>query len=146
MGPKKEHQYLAVPGTRLYAARDRYGRWILQRPYEVNLKNTGPDMLVRVRIGKIVDKQRLLDLLYALPVDEDDRTYRNRTWLLDGLAALRNAPGVMSEGSRLDALGVGKMIVGFAHRNISEGRFDGHPDMNRPKPCFDLMEGRYMYE
>ncbi|KAH8907734.1 hypothetical protein BR93DRAFT_967612 [Coniochaeta sp. PMI_546] len=147
VGPKQEPRYYAVPGTRLEVAQDCWhGRWIMQRHYEINLKNTGTDMLVRMLVAKIVDKQKMYNVLYGVPVHEDSETYRNKSWLFEALTALRDSEGVVSESSRLDWMEVRDVILSFVNKMSGQGRFEGHQDMNLAKPAFDLLEGRYIWE
>ncbi|OIW30798.1 hypothetical protein CONLIGDRAFT_679552 [Coniochaeta ligniaria NRRL 30616] len=149
VGPKHEPRHLAVPGTRLAVTRDSWhGRWIMQRNYEVNVKNTGSRMLVRVAVGKIVDLQRMWNVLYAVPVHEWTWAYRNKAWLTEALMRLKDsiADGVMAPCSQLDWMDVQNATVSFAERFEREGRFEGVDDINVPKPAWDLMEGRYLYE
>jgi hypothetical protein len=48
-------------------------------------------MLVRVSVAKIIDKQKLYNVLYGVSVNENCETYRTRTWLFDELTALRHS-------------------------------------------------------
>lgn len=149
VGPKKEHPYLAVPGTRLEVTANLYsGRWIMYRHYEINIKNTGADMLVRMMVGKIADKRRFYNVVYGVPVDEDNiDAYRNKAWLFEALTALRDAEdGIMGKSSRLDWLEVSELIKSLCSKRAAAGRFDGCHDMNVPRPAFDLIEGRFVWD
>jgi hypothetical protein len=136
-----------VPGTRLEVTANMYsGQWIMYRHYEVNIKNTGNDMLVRMLVGKIVDKKKFYNLVYAVHVDQDNRSYRNKEWLFEALTELQRSEGVVTEESRLDWMEVRDMIKSMCEKRVAQGKFEGHQDMNTPKAAFDLMEGRWVWD
>lgn len=122
----------------------------MERHYEINIKNTGPEMLVRMAVGKILDKQALWDVLFAVHVDEDSPAYRNRAWLFEALEALGFASrhgDIMSRSSRFDWWEIHDIIVSFAGKMAAQGRFEGeYQNNNAMKPAFDLMEGRYIWD
>lgn len=149
VGPKHEDPFLAVPGSRLEVTSNIFtGKWIMYRHLEINIKNTGPDMLVRMLIGKIADKDRFYNLVYGVPVDENNvAAYRNRAWLFETLTALRDAEeGIMGDGCRLDWMEVSDVIKSMCRKGAAAGRLDRYWNMNFPRPAFDLLEGRFVWD
>lgn len=145
VGPKRESEFHAVDGLRILVGLNPYNaNWTLHRVYEVNIKNGGPDMLVRVRVGKIMNKHRFWNLLYSIPIDPYDRTYRNKTWIRDALQLLSHTEGIMSESSRLDWMEIHDLIIDLVAKKFNQDRFE-YENINQPKPLFDLMEGRHIY-
>jgi hypothetical protein len=187
LGPKHEDPFSAVPGMRYEVTQDPWtGRWQFHRHFEVDIRNTGPTMLVRMKIGKVVDKERFQHVLYATPVDGDGggggssdggdggnrekkptptkektepaktkttaistSSYRNKEWVAEAMAALAGSvrQGIMAESSRLDWGEVGTLIDDMCRKRAAAGVFDGKQfDHNIPRPAFDLMEGRWVFE
>jgi hypothetical protein len=129
---------MITPGISIEVCRDDDGDWYLHRRYEPNVRNTGDDMLVRVRIGKIKNMSRFYNTLYPLPVHPIDHAYRNKTWVLDGLDELRiNWRGIMSESSKLNRHEIEALITNYVNQKVTSGRFT-HPfvdnGMHVPKP------------
>lgn len=153
VGPKEDaiDPSLAVQGRRIQVVEDPYNaRWQLEGLMQNNIRNTGPDMLVRVLVGKIVDKPRFGAAVYATPVGEDDPAYRNMWWVFEALERLREGggvrEGVVGEGARLEWMQVAMVVKSLYEKRAAAGIFDKKYDANTPKPAFDLIKERWIFE
>ncbi|KAB5559945.1 hypothetical protein GE09DRAFT_1220611 [Coniochaeta sp. 2T2.1] len=146
-GPAVEDRDKAVPGRRYAVKLDTYSmRWKLDGGPIMNIKNTGPTMLCRVMIGKIVKEHEAVQTILGTPVGEDLPTYRNKRWLLDVYAALDHQKGtVMSQSSVLNPVFVENRCKWFVEL-VTHGRvLDVEQDNQFNLPAWDSIFNYYIW-
>ncbi|KAK3899886.1 hypothetical protein C8A05DRAFT_46167 [Staphylotrichum tortipilum] len=128
IGPKREGATPsdAVPGVRYHVKNTPTQGWFY---YEVPLTNvrTTANLLARIVVAKVTDEARLITILRETPVVQNHPAWRCRTWVADALRRIEE------DGT---AVGTSCLYWGEIERT---GR--GY-DLERPKPTWDLLEGR----
>ncbi|KAB5547149.1 hypothetical protein GE09DRAFT_1060698 [Coniochaeta sp. 2T2.1] len=146
-GPAVEDRDRAVPGRRYAVKLDTYNmRWKLDGGPIMNIKNTGPTMLCRVMIAKIIKEHEAVQTILGTPVGEELPTYRNKRWLLDVYAALDHQKGsVMSESSVLNPVFVENRCKWFVEL-VTHGRvLDVEQDNQFNLPAWDSVHNFYIW-
>ena len=105
-----------------------------------NVQSTST-LLARVVIGKIVNKERLLQTLRNVPVVQNDSGWRCRSWCADALAALAR-DGQALGSSVLDWQRIEEVARRYVREKTAQGRFNNVALLLRPKPTWDLLENK----
>jgi hypothetical protein len=99
-------------------------------------------LLVRVTVGKIVDREHLLDVLQRVPVVQEDREWNCVVWVQHALEALQADKKAVGTAV-LDWNTVRDRAMKYRHEKEAQGRLRGVGIFNRgPAPTFDLLQQR----
>lgn len=106
-----------------------------------SLANTNMS-LVRVIIGKIEDKDRMLGILRRIPIRKDEAGWNCVSWVKEAIEALQ-ADGKALGTSILDWKKVSSEAMAYCQRKKDQHRFDGQGQFNMQKVAtYDLLEGK----
>lgn len=125
-----------MPGKQIHV-KNRPGRgWVYE---EVELQNvrSAVTILVRIVIAKITDEERLLSIIRAVPVVQDDPQWRCRTWVSQALGAIAR-DGACVGTAMLDWAEIEPTAREYAATKAGTGRFVGG-DTGLPKPTWDML-------
>lgn len=156
VGPKKENPGPVV-GQRYHVINQPVGpKWKYEAGDVKDVLVTA-QLLVRVTIAKVVDEQRLIDILRTVPVDPTDWDGRGngrepkwtcRIWLIAALKAIR-ADGHVVGTNVLDNIegpgGIIERARAFVAGHIQNGRYSTGRDAMKPKPLLDMITGQEAY-
>lgn len=100
-------------------------------------------LLVRIVVGKVTDKERLIYILRTEPVIQKNHAWTCVSWVKHALETLR-ADGRALGTSKLDWDTVGHAAIGYVQQKKDQGRYDGSRpgvfDMSKAA-TFDLLSG-----
>ena len=101
-------------------------------------------LLARITVGKVADKERLMNVLRGVPVVQADNTWTCVSWVKHALETVR-ADGRALGTSKVDWDTVGVAALRYCQEKKDQGRYDGSRpgvfDMTKAA-TFDLLEGR----
>ncbi|RKF78050.1 hypothetical protein GcM1_214018 [Golovinomyces cichoracearum] len=141
-GPKTENE--KAKGTRfhvkgrLVASGQR--QWFYDElPVSLHATNM---LLVRVKIGKIIDTKRLRKILRDCPIRQGEQDWNCVSWVKEALEALWSNEKVLGTAIT-DWDEVRASSMNFCQKKIDQHRFDGKAnfDMKMP-PTLCLLEGK----
>ena len=96
-------------------------------------------LLVRIMIGKIVDKECLLSILRNTPIRQGQPGWNCVAWVKEALETLK-ADNKALGTSVLDWNKVRDVSMGYCQRKKDEHRFDGQGNFDMKKPAtYDLL-------
>ncbi|KAI1480122.1 hypothetical protein F4774DRAFT_409280 [Daldinia eschscholtzii] len=136
IGPKNEDKK-EVSGGR-YHVKNPAGIWIYEDQSLKNIKST-INLLARVRIAKITDETRLLDIFRNTPIVQNDPDFNCRSWLIDALSRVAD-DGKAVGRAELEWEKIEQTARGYVGEKAASGRYDMGQDMAAPKPTWDLLE------
>lgn len=97
-------------------------------------------LLVRVMIGKVEKKERLLDVLRKTPIRQGQPHWNCVEWVREVLEGLR-ADGKALGSCVIEWDKVRDAAMGYCERKKEQHRFDGQGNFNTGKvPTYDLVE------
>ncbi|OJJ77707.1 hypothetical protein ASPBRDRAFT_36953 [Aspergillus brasiliensis CBS 101740] len=105
-------------------------------------------VLVRILIGKVVDRERLLGILRGVSVPGEEEGWNCVSWVREALEAIKMADkGVLGSGCVLEWERVRDKAMGFCQEKKDQHWFDGKggvevDNMGGRVATFDLMVGR----
>ncbi|KAJ4164507.1 hypothetical protein LMH87_006179 [Akanthomyces muscarius] len=94
IGPKNESKE-EVRGLRCNVRNYPLRGWTYEETKLQNVKSTN-NLLARIRVAKIEDEKRLLEILRETPLVQDDPEFRCRTWMADVLSRIANSESFRS--------------------------------------------------
>lgn len=100
--------------------------------------------LARIRIGKILDEDKVRQIVAEVPVVQRDPNWRCRQWVIDAIRALAASSGVVGRSVDLgNWQAIEDTAKRYANEKIEAGRFrmEGDWDMSLI-PTFDMMTGK----
>ncbi|KAF2273473.1 uncharacterized protein EI97DRAFT_159017 [Westerdykella ornata] len=139
IGPKAEKGQSAR-GKRFHVKNEPLTGWTYEEKDVADVKQT-TTLLGRVLIAKIEDEQRLVDLLRNQPVVNGDPNWRCRSWVASALEAVAR-DGRCVGRAELDWGRIEPFVRGYIGRKREEGRYERPEDLARPRPTYDLLEGK----
>ncbi|KAH9885939.1 hypothetical protein F4778DRAFT_492355 [Xylariomycetidae sp. FL2044] len=139
IGPKNESSDV-VPGTRYHVKNPVVGGWMYEEKPLDNVRNTH-NLLGRMLVAKITDEQRLIQIMRSTPVTQNDPNWRCRTWMADVLANLA-ADGRAVGTSQLSWAEIESQARDYIGRKTAAGRYATSELLQKPKPTWDMLEGR----
>lgn len=99
-------------------------------------------LLIRILVGKIKDRDRVFTALRNVPVVQDDPNWNCVIWVKEALATLQRDGKTMGT-SKLDWQEVRETAMRYCHKKIDGHRFDGKTKVDMLKPAtFDILENR----
>ena len=97
-------------------------------------------ILCRVMIGKVEDKQRLVQILSKVPIRQEQANWNCVFWVKEALEE-HKADSKAIGTSVLDWGSVRDGVMGYTQKKKDEPRFDGKGNIDMSKvPTFDLIE------
>jgi hypothetical protein len=116
------------------------GTWTFEEA-ETPLTTTR-QMLVRVLVAKVADRERLLRVIRAVPIVQKDTSFNCIAWVRHALEALQQDKVALGTSS-LDWTTVRDNAMAYCQKKKDMHRFDGKVecDITWP-PTFDLLAGR----
>lgn len=97
-------------------------------------------ILCRVMIGKVEDKQRLVQVLSRIPIRQDQAEWNCVFWVKEALEELETDGKAIGTGV-MDWDNVRDAVMEYTQRKKDEHRFDGKGNFDMMKvPTFDLIE------
>ncbi|KAI0834313.1 hypothetical protein F5Y06DRAFT_157148 [Hypoxylon sp. FL0890] len=139
IGPKNEDQP-DVPGMRYHVKIPPTGEWKFEEVPVRNVRAT-ITLLVRVVIAKVQNEKRLVDIFRNTPVVQNDPNFNSRSWAIDALSRIAQ-DGKAVGTAVLDWEKIEEQAHKYVREKIEAGRYESGQDMTRPKPTWDLLEGR----
>lgn len=104
-------------------------------------------ILIRVVVGKVKDKDRLLTLLNSIPIQEGRADWNCVEWVKDALRAVENDKKKVLSSSVLSWESVRESAMRYCADKRAQKRFDGSSKWNKFKvPTFDLIQGKEIQE
>ncbi|KAB8616630.1 hypothetical protein FH972_025965 [Carpinus fangiana] len=119
-------------------------KWVYQ-DIDVTVLATAQS-IARICIGKILDMDKVRDIVASVPVVQDDPTWRCRQWVIDAVSALASSTGG-AVGRSVDLhnwQAIEAVAKGYGNEKVDAGRFrvgGGKWDITKV-PTFDMMAGR----
>ncbi|OTA87756.1 hypothetical protein M434DRAFT_35194 [Hypoxylon sp. CO27-5] len=139
VGPKMENQP-QVLGMRYHIRILPSGLWDLVEEGLPDVRSTVP-LLVRVLIAKITNEQQLVEILRDTPILQNDPAFNYRTWVMDAVARIARDGGAVGT-SQLNWEKIEARARRYAADKIVAGRFGPDKDLTRPKPTWDMLQGK----
>lgn len=139
IGPKIENE-TAVPGMRYHVKNPIGGGWIYEELKLRNVRNT-TTLLARIVIGKVTDEDRLVQIIRSTLVVQNDPNWRCRTWVADVLSRAATDGGAVGT-AELSWPKIETVARDYVARKIADGRYGGDSDPCKPKPTWDMLQGR----
>lgn len=142
IGPKLEKDKRGAMGEgKRYHARTRIHGWMLAEE-EISLQPTNA-LLVRVLIGKIERKERVVDIIRKIPINKPEKPGWNCViWIQEALEALK-ADGKALGTSSVEWTTIRDRAMWYVEEKKKEHRFDGKGNFNSVQaPTWYLLEGR----
>lgn len=103
------------------------------------MQSTG-QILVRLLVAKVTDRDRLLQVLRAVPVVQDDPDWNCVLWVREALSTLEK-DGRAVGTSQLDWQTVRNAAMTYCQKKKNAHRFDGKAKFDMTKPAtYDLLE------
>jgi len=139
IGPKKEKGE-NTPGTRYHVKNAALQGWMYEEVPLQNVKSTN-NLLARIMIAKIDDKERLVNIFRTIPVIQLDPNWRCRTWVANALEAIEK-DGKCVGTSQLDWSVVEAKAREYVAQKTAAGRYDDYADILGPKPTWDMLDDK----
>lgn len=139
IGPKVE-KGVDVPGVRYHVKNHPISGWVYEEMGVSDVRTTNT-LLARIVIAKVEDEQRLIGLLRRLPVVNGDPNWRCRSWIGHALAEIAK-DGKCVGTSRLEWQNIEVFARQYVAHKTGMGRYAKAEDMLKPKPTYDLLEGK----
>jgi hypothetical protein len=114
--------------------------WTYEEKSVSDVRSTNT-LLARIVIAKVENEQRLIELLRNIPVVNGDPNWRCRTWVAQALAEIAK-DGNCVGSSQLDWRTVEAFARQYVAQKTTAGRYTKAEDMLKPKPTYDLIEGK----
>ncbi|TKA64549.1 hypothetical protein B0A49_09935 [Cryomyces minteri] len=112
--------------------------WVLEER-ESSMQATG-QLLIRVLVAKITDRDRLLRSLRTVPIVKGDASWNCVSWVKEALGILRE-DGKAIGTSKLDWQTVRDTAMAYCQRKRNDHRFDGKARFDMSKAAtYDLLE------
>lgn len=116
-------------------------RWV----YEAKTIPLAPTamLLVRIMIGKVANKKKLVEILESIPVPQDDKQFNCVIWVQNALRALE-ADGKALGTCVLDWGSLRDQAMEYCQKKMDQGRFTSGSATadNRKAPTYDLLTGQ----
>ncbi|KAL2846398.1 hypothetical protein BJY01DRAFT_263348 [Aspergillus pseudoustus] len=97
-------------------------------------------LLVRVKVGKVGDRNRLVNILQTTPIRQE-QVGRNCVGWVEGALRRLKADGSALGTSAIDWETVRTQAMGYCQRKKDQHRFDGQASFDMTKaPTYDLIE------
>lgn len=139
IGPKNESSD-NVPGMRYHVKNTPMQGWKYEEVELDNILSTS-NLLARILIAKVEDYKRVVAILRSLPIVQDDPSWRCRTWIASALTELaRDSKAVGT--SQLDWERVEATARQFVANKAAAGRYQRREDVLKPRPTWDMLEGK----
>ncbi|KAI9731453.1 MAG: hypothetical protein M1818_007843 [Claussenomyces sp. TS43310] len=139
IGPKAERG-ADVPGIRYHVKNDPMNGWVYEEKSVSDVRSTNT-LLARIVIAKVQDEQRLISLLRNLPVVNGDPNWRCRSWVRQALMEIAK-DGKCVGTSELNWGAIEAFARQYVNQKTAAGRYVKAEDMLKPKPTYDLLEGK----
>lgn len=105
---------------------------------DVRLTN---NLLARIVIAKVENEQRLLELLRNVPVVNGDPNWRCRTWVAQALTEIAKDEKCVGS-SQLNWETIEAFSRQYVGQKTASGRYTKLEDVLKPKPTYDLINGK----
>jgi hypothetical protein len=140
LGPKVERRSTQGLFAHVKNTTTPDGTWTFEEA-ETPLTTTR-QMLVRVLVAKVADRERLLRVVRAVPIVQNDANFNCIAWVRHALEALQQDEVALGT-SKLDWTTVRDNAMAYCQKKKDMHRFDGKVeyDITWP-PTFDLLAGR----
>ena len=139
IGPKVESED-TVPGTR-HHVKNPIGRgWVYEEAELQNVRNTTM-LLARLVIAKVIDERRLVEIIRSVPLVQNDPNWRCRTWVADVLSRVAMDGGSVGT-AELSWSRIERVAREYVGRKTAEGRYGRGTDPTKPKPTWNMLEGK----
>lgn len=103
-------------------------------------------ILTRIMIAKVADRDRLFDAVRAVPVIQDDPAWNCVMWVKGALEALNKDAKALGT-SKLEWQTVRDVAMDYVQRKKDAHRFDGKGDYDTKwAPTYDLLERKELIE
>lgn len=97
-------------------------------------------LLIRVLVGKIIDRDRLLTTLRNTPVVQNDPNWNCVIWVKEALLAVQK-DGKSMGTSELDWQKIRNAALSYCQKKKDGHRFDGKVKFDMSKPAtYDMLE------
>jgi hypothetical protein len=136
IGPKDEKS--KVQGTRYHVKNPPGVGWIYEET-KVDDVRFSAQLLARVLIAKIEDRDRLVAILRNIPVIQNDPHWRCRSWVANALAELAK-DGKAVGTSRLSWTEIETIGREYVARKKAEGRYQRLDIVMAPRPTWDSLQ------
>lgn len=114
--------------------------WTYEEKIVNDVRSTNT-LLARIVIAKVQNERRLIELLRNLSVVNGDPDWRCRTWVGQALAGIAK-DGECVGSSQLDWETIEAVSRQYVAQKTAAGRYTKAEDMLKPKPTYDLLEGK----
>ena len=103
-------------------------------------------LLVRLMIGKVERRDRLVSILRSVPIRQDEEGWNCVGWVKEALESLRADESAMGK-STLEWQAVRDGVMDYVEKKKAEHRFDGLGSFDMSKVAtYDMLEGRETIE
>ncbi len=144
IGPKNESRE-EVRGLRCNVRNYPLRGWTYEETKLQNVKSTN-NLLARIRVAKIEDEKRLLEILRETPLVQDDPEFRCRTWMADVLSRIANSESSAVGTSELDWSRIEQKARRYVEKKAASGRYLEADQALESKPTWDMMEQKEIVE
>ncbi|XPS94026.1 hypothetical protein M3J09_003352 [Ascochyta lentis] len=139
VGPKAE-KGADVPGARYHVKNHPITGWTYDEIAISNVRSTNT-LLARIVIAKVENEQRLGAILRGIPIINGDPNWRCRSWVAQALVEIAK-DGNCVGSSQLDWETIEAFARQYVAQKTTAGRYTKADDMLKPKPTYDLIEGK----
>ncbi|OAQ68692.1 hypothetical protein VFPPC_13719 [Pochonia chlamydosporia 170] len=101
--------------------------WVYEEREVRDVQNT-TTLLARITIAKIVDEQRLVDIIRTAPVIRGDANWRCRTWVAEVLSRLAEDGAAVGSAAELNWEKIESVAREYVGRKTVEGRYERGSD------------------
>jgi len=99
-------------------------------------------ILVRIMVAKILNWPKLEEVVRAVPIVQNDKSWTCRIWVRNAMASLAAEAGVLGR-SVTDWPTIESSAKQYARKKKDQHRFDGEGDWDMSKvPTWDLIENK----
>ena len=92
-------------------------------------------------IAKIIDEERLVDIIRNTRIVQNDPDWRCRSWVAACLATIEQ-DGQCVGTAQLDWSKIEPKARNYVAEKTAAGKYGSGADMQLPKPTFDMLEDR----
>ncbi|KND87356.1 hypothetical protein TOPH_07988 [Tolypocladium ophioglossoides CBS 100239] len=139
IGPRVESG-TAAAGTRYHVKNFPGSSWVYEELAARDVRWTN-NLLARIVVAKIKDEGRLNDIIRNTPLAQGDDNWRCRSWVADVLARLER-DGQAVGTAKLDWGEIEAKARAYVADKNAAGRYSTTEELMKPKPMWDLLEGR----
>ena len=139
IGPKAEHKD-QTPGRRLHVKNTPVEGWKYEEVPLENVQST-TNLLARILIAKIEDEGRLVGLIRSTPIIQNDPGWRCRNWISTALETIAK-DGKSIGTAKLYWATIETTARQYVADKAAGGRYQNMADMQKPRPTWDMLEGK----